>query len=69
MTANWGGAQWVLATIFVLITVMPPLIRQVWLRQGAKPARSTVEYWGDWAGMLMVRLGLVVMLYWGGFWS
>jgi hypothetical protein len=59
---HWGGAQWVLATLMIMATLLPI---------GAKCAgiskRDDWLYW--YVGQVLVRLGLVGILAWGGFWS
>ena len=52
--ANWGGAQWVLVTIFI-----------VGLLLEAKKEKSAVE----WIGWSFGQLCFLAILAWGGFWA
>ena len=64
MTATWGGAQWVLATFFVCLTVWPPLFRATGY------SRKTLPEWTGWyLSELAQRGGLIALLWWGGFWT
>lgn len=66
--ADWQGAQWVLATIMVMMTVCPPVIRWALMqRDPARPATTWPKYWGMWTGDLITRAALVAILIWGGF--
>lgn len=68
MTADWGGAQWVLATWLVLNVVAPPLLRAAMIRQGYQPENDTAHYIGRRVFDLIGKLALVALLAWGGFW-
>ena len=64
----WGGAQWVLATLLVVATVLPILVKVSGLADALATTRP-----GSWGVRFAVntinRIGLVVVLWWGGFWS
>ncbi|MBP1179987.1 hypothetical protein JOE48_001951 [Methylobacterium sp. PvR107] len=64
MTAHWGGAQWVLATVLMLATLAPIAVRAAGL------SRKSSREWGGWyAGQLLGRAALIAVLAWGGFWN
>ena len=66
----WGGAQWVLATLFVFWTISPPIIRAALKCAGAPKIKPAARlFYGEWLGRLMFqRVPLVIILHWGGFW-
>jgi hypothetical protein len=77
MTHEWGGAQWLLAAYLMAVTAGPPIFR--WVVLAEKPevvdalsrpraAKTWTEFWHDWWGRVIMRMLLVLMLRWGGFW-
>jgi len=66
---TWGGAQWVLLTCFVIMTVAPPFIRLGFIHQGYTSKRAWPEFWGNWFADLVGRLFVAALLIWGGFWA
>lgn len=65
MTEDWGGPQWVLATILV-VGMIAPIGRRY-----APPDKEKLDeatWWGQYGGILICKAGLVGILYWAGFW-
>jgi len=67
MTQMWGGAQWVLATMFVVTTVVPILAKASGITEAIE--RLPSSWGGRFSATLLVRIGLILILWWGGFWS
>ena len=62
MMEHWGGAQWVLATLLAVSVFLPVSMKCAGFSKRAD--------WGTWyASALVSRLGLIAILWWGGFWS
>lgn len=64
MTATWGGAQWVLATLMIIATVVPIAVRAAGLSR-----RSNTDFVAWYTSEFATRIALVAILWWGGFWS
>lgn len=67
-TSHWGGAQWVLATFWLIFTVGMPVIRAGIIANGGTFKDSWADYWRKWSINLIERATLAAILAWGGFW-
>jgi hypothetical protein len=68
MTETWEGAQWVLATGFVVATMFQTFIAPVIRKQIGK-WKGWFDFIGWWIAAIGGRLVIVAILYWGGFWT
>jgi hypothetical protein len=68
MTADWQGAQWVLATFLLGSVVLPPVIRYGLILNDYTPKTDWRTYLGSRVGDFLVKAALVAILFWGGFW-
>lgn len=69
MTGAWGGAQWVLATLLVVMTIAPPVLRKGLALNGVTLKMTWTQYWGEHLGRVATYVVLTLILWWGGFWS
>jgi hypothetical protein len=70
MTQNWHGAQWVLATWMTLCTFLPLMLRLAMWNNSPKAGMKNWEtWWAEEFGRQAARWALIVVLWWGGFWS
>lgn len=67
MTEDWQGAQWVLATILAASVILPPIVRYGAIMNGYVPKNDWPDFLGRRLADLIVKIGLVLILIWGGF--
>lgn len=68
MTEHWHGAQWVMATWFVIMTFLPTFVR-VGMRDQLKTPKPLDTWLGEELQRWTSRWILIFILYWGGFWG
>ncbi|TDW21056.1 hypothetical protein EV128_12225 [Rhizobium azibense] len=66
---SWGAAQWIVAVYLPLVTVGVPLLRYLMMDSGARGFVPWREFWSKWGGDFALKLALVGLLFWGGFWA
>ena len=62
--ANWGGAQWVLVTIWAM-----SIATYVGVRLAGMSKKDPIEWWGGFIGHVVGYAALFFILAWGGFWA
>lgn len=76
MTVDWGGAQWVLAVLWVIRWMAGPVIRMTvggdvvdaWTLKKTQE-RYEKSYATRWlGGVVLADIPLLGILLWGGFW-
>lgn len=67
--ADWGGAQWVLATWWAVWLIVPMFVRVAGLRGASGERKSAVQFAGFYLHKIISTATLAVVLWWGGFWG
>lgn len=61
--------QIIIPAYVVLVSVGAPIIRAVQMKRGLPGFSKWSEFWSMWSVDLFVKLALLALLYWGGFWN
>lgn len=69
MFSSWFWPQWFVAGYVVLVLIGTPVVRAIQIRRGSKGFGPWGEFWGLWSVDFVIKLVLVVVLFFGGFWG
>lgn len=65
---SWGAAQWIVAAYLTAVVIGTPVLRSLMISSGAKGFVPWRDFWGKWSIDFLIKVALVAVLYWGGFW-
>lgn len=61
--------QLIVAAYLILVAVGAPILRLIMIKNGAKGFVVWREFWSKWSVDLIMKISLVCLLFWGGFWG
>lgn len=69
MFSSWNWTQWVISGYIALVAIGAPVARTIQIRRGVDGFGPWNDFWGKWSADVGVKIILVVILYFGGFWG